>query len=305
MRVENLPVGFRHSSAATWVCWAQSWGEAQSPFWTLLRGRAGLGKTFFVKWWAQEQKAQFWHCPLNHWPKKRRWDLPHQFHKPTVILLEHPSQAPQALINSVGLWMKQIQTQAPCWIFVEERVSHPYPWQWGCYLTLTLTPFNERLADWWDLWQTGLNARDHSSWQWDLTAWQFLEQKAVSGTYEDVQIVLERLSWNIVPDKVLTATLLESLWPTNLEENHQSQADFNWEGFSLPLNWPQTLQSLEKHLFEKALGQAQGNQTLAATWLGLNRSTFIEKCRRLGISLTQFTTERNSKKKDPEPNLDP
>jgi len=51
-------------------------------------------------------------------------------------------------------------------------------------------------------------------------------------------------------------------------------------GFSLPLDLPQLLRSIEDRFIEEALDRAGGNKKAAADMLGLQRTTLVEKLRR-------------------------
>lgn len=61
---------------------------------------------------------------------------------------------------------------------------------------------------------------------------------------------------------------------------------------SMTQTLPVFMETLEKGIIERALQKSNNNKKQAAQLLGLNRTTFVEKCRRFGFPLNIPVTKK-------------
>lgn len=123
---------------------------------------------------------------------------------------------------------------------------------------------------------------------------ELLKKHQFRGNVRELQNIIERavlfcegncLSLNDFPP-YLIEELGAHLHEINFENIDPSNEEPNLSSFSLPHSQglTETLADLEKRLIQQALKQANGNKTLAAMLLKINRTTLIEKMKRLCVA---------------------
>jgi sigma-54 specific flagellar transcriptional regulator A len=97
----------------------------------------------------------------------------------------------------------------------------------------------------------------------------------------------EEVSREELPEKVVAGLPVLDDAPAASAPDPVSQAASASGGIAIPINGdgldlPKLLLDLEKELIEKALARFGGNKTKASEYLGINRTTLIEKLKRFG-----------------------
>jgi Nif-specific regulatory protein len=136
--------------------------------------------------------------------------------------------------------------------------------------------------------------RKRESLTFTTEAMQCLTTYRWPGNVRELENLIERLTILVTKDAVTTSDLPEKFHPLSeaqLSENSCTETRMDFEIPEHGININSVVENMERNLILKALKKTGGVKNRAAKMLGLNRTTLIEKMKKMRIALQQSVTD--------------
>jgi len=136
--------------------------------------------------------------------------------------------------------------------------------------------------------------KKRESFTFSTEAIQCLTRYRWPGNVRELENLIERLTILVTKDAVTTSDLPEKFHPLSdaqLPENSCTETRMDFEIPEHGININSVVENMERNLILKALKKTGGVKNRAAKMLGLNRTTLIEKMKKMKIALQQSVTD--------------